>query len=339
MRQRLWALSLACVLVFAGCGTLFEPTAAVVNGHKITVPQVDAVGKRFSHSSRYQELAKDGGEDEARRQLEQSYLASLISRNVLEAAAKTEGVEVTDDEVTTQIETIKKNFKTDEEFTKALVDEGVDEAELPDLIRGQILEAKLHQKVVDSATAPQADVSAYYDNHIDDYRQIRVSHILLKKKPLAQQLSAQLQSTPAPQRKALFVRLAKKHSTDPTTGPKGGDLGLAPASKYVPLFAAAIEALDVNEVSDPVKTQFGYHVILVTERVTKSFEQVRASIERQLAGAQGDKTWSEYIKNAYEAADIRVNPRYGVLDISTRQITDTPPEDVPGSDVQPTPSA
>jgi foldase protein PrsA len=334
-RAKLWAAALVGALALAGCGTLFEPTAAVVNDHKITVKEVDAVGERFTESSRYKELAKDGGQEEARRQIEQTYLASLISRNILEGLAKAEGIEVTEAEVTDQIATIKKSFASQEEFDKALGDEGVTMTELPDLVRGQILEAKLRQKVAEDAAATPAEVRAYYDSHIDDFRQIRASHILVKKRALADQLSKRLQNTPVSSRAQLFAKLAKKNSIDTGSGPKGGDLGLAPSSKYVPSFAAALEALDVNEVSDPVQSQFGYHVILVTEKVTQSFAEAKASIEKQLATEQGDKAWTDYITKAYEDADIRVNPRYGVLDTSTRRITDTPPEDVPGSDVQP----
>jgi peptidyl-prolyl cis-trans isomerase SurA len=134
------------------------------------------------------------------------------------------------------------------------------------------------------------------------------------------------------------VSLAKQYSKDPQTGPKGGDLGVSASNKYVPSFAAAIEALKVHEVSDPVKTRFGYHLIFLAQRLTRSLASVRSSIVNILKAPAADKAWSAWLEAAYADADVRVNPRYGELDVASRTIVDTPAEDVPGADVQPTPS-
>ncbi|MEA2499682.1 MAG: foldase protein PrsA, partial [Actinomycetota bacterium] len=264
-----------------------------------------------------------------------------ISHDIITAEAEAADIEVTDDEVQEQIDVIKQQFENEEAFQQALADQALEESQLPDLVKDQVLEMKLREQVVENISVSPAEVRSFYDENIGDYQQSRVSHILVKQKDeaLADRLAARLQSTPTGQRKALFAALAKQHSTDPTTGPKGGDLGLAPSSKYVPTFAAAIDALEVNEVSDPVSTQFGWHVIFVTKRVTASYPEVRASIEQQLEGPMADKAWTDWLREAYEDADVKVNPRYGELDIESRRVVDTEPQDVPGSDVEPTPSA
>ncbi|MEA2498994.1 MAG: hypothetical protein QOH26_1399, partial [Actinomycetota bacterium] len=246
MRLRFLAALAACALV-AGCGTLFEPTAATVNGHKITVERVDAAGEKFAASDRFTELAKEGEGDVLRRQFEQSFLTQLISHDIITAEAEAADIEVTDDEVQEQIDVIKQQFENEEAFQQALADQALEESQLPDLVKDQVLEMKLREQVVENIAVSPAEVRSFYDENIGDYQQSRVSHILVKEKDraLADRLAARLQSTPTGQRKALFATLAKQHSTDPTTGPKGGDLGLAPSSKYVPTFAAAIDALEV----------------------------------------------------------------------------------------------
>ena len=339
MRLRLFALSATIVLALGACGeTLFEPTAATVDGHKITIEQVDAAGDTFAATPRFKELAKDGSGDEIRRQFEQSYLSQQISHIVITGKAEELGVEASDDEVQQQIDSIKQNFGSDEEFEKALADQGIQLTQLPGLVRDQLLEQKLRDEVTkDVAVTPQ-ELRDYYDEHIADFQQSRVSHILVKKKPLADRLARELQALPRKQVEDRFATLAKQHSTDPGSAVKGGDLGLGPSSKYVEPFAKAVDALDVGVVSDPVQTQFGYHVILVTKKMTQSFAQARASIEAQLVGPEADKVWADWLKDAYEEADIRVNSRYGELDIETRRVIDTPDEDVPGVEGSETPS-
>ena len=341
MRLRSLAVLGACALVFAGCGTLFEPTAATVNGHKITIERVDAAGEKFVATPRFKELAQEGQGDEIRRQFEQSFLTQLISHDIITAEAEEAGIEASDEEVTEQIEVIKQNFENEEAFQKALADQALDEAQLPSLVRDQILEQKLHEQVVEDIEVTPEEISDYYDENITDYQQTRAAHILVKPKDeaLAGRLASQLQDTPVGERKALFAQLAKQHSIDPTSAKKGGDLGLAPSSKYVPSFAAAIDALELNEISDPVETQFGFHIILVTKRVTAPLSEASETIRTQLEGPKADKAWSDWLREAYEDADVKVNPRYGVLDIPSRRVVDADPQDVPGSDVEETPSA
>jgi parvulin-like peptidyl-prolyl isomerase len=341
MRLRSLAPIAALSLVFAGCGTLFEPTAAVVNEHKITVEQVDAAGERFAATDRFAELSKEGEGAEIRRQFEQSYLSQQISHDIITAEAEEAGVEATEAEVQEQIDALKQNFESEEAFQKAIADQGLVESALPDLVRDQVLETKLHDQVVEGVEVTDEEAQAFYQENIGDFTRSRVSHILIDTKDgvLAERLAQQLQSASPVARERLFVRLAKRYSIDTQTGPKGGDLGLAASSKYVPEFGAAIDSLDVGEVSDPVKTQFGLHIIFVANRVDTPFEVVSADIKQQLQDAKSDEAWRAWLKAAYEDAEVRVNPRYGQLDVETRSVIDTPAEDVPGADKRITPSA
>ncbi|MEA2460132.1 MAG: hypothetical protein QOH90_309 [Actinomycetota bacterium] len=340
MRLRIAALVGVASLALAGCGTLFEPTAAVVNGHKITVERVDAEGDAFEASPRFEELAKDAQAGVIRRQFEQSYLSQAISEDVIERAAAAEGVDATEEEVNAQIESIKKNFPTEKEFQAALAERVTSEAEFFRLVEDQILEQKLREKVTADSGPSESEIRSYYDAHRDEYRNVRVSHILVADKALAQSLSAQLQAAPVAERKKLFASLAKENSTDTQSAPKGGDLGFLPSNRLQPPpFAAAVEALKVNEVSDPVKSRFGYQVVLLVARIVRPLSAVRNSIENALGAPKADEAWTEWLKDAYADAEIRVNPRYGEFDVASRSVVDTPAEDVPGADVEATPSA
>jgi parvulin-like peptidyl-prolyl isomerase len=338
MRARALLAVIAVPLLLSGCGALFQPTAAVVNGKKITIEQIDSAGDKFAASDRFKQLAKNGQGDQIRRQFEQTYLSALISRAVIEPLAASEGVSVSDADVQQQIDSIKKNFPSDAEFQKALADQAVDEAQLPDLVRAQLLETRLRDKVTAASRVPVKDLRAYYQAHIDDYREVGVFRILLKGRALATQIALQLQGTPVPQRKALFQQLAKQDSKDPSSASKGGDLGVTALSRYKPALRDAIRGLRVNEVSDAIKSPFGFEVLMLVSRDAESFAKARSSIENQLMAPQADKAWTAYIHQAYLDAGIRVNPRYGQLDVASRQVVDTPGSDVPGSDIGPTPT-
>jgi parvulin-like peptidyl-prolyl isomerase len=195
--------------------------------------------------------------------------------------------------------------------------------------------------VAEEEGPPEAELRAYYNQHKDDFQEVRASHILLKSeqqaeaKKQADKLYAQLQKAPSSEVDALFASLAKKFSKDPGSGANGGDLGWADPAGYVESFGQATWTLPIGKVSRPVKTEFGYHLILVEGRRAQPFEAVRDQVATEIGGQSPDEAWQEWIVDAYRDADIEVNPRYGELDVTTQQVVDATAEDVPGAEESP----
>jgi hypothetical protein len=107
-----------------------------------------------------------------------------------------------------------------------------------------------------------------------------------------------------------------------------------------PAFEEAATRLPAGGVSEPVRTELGYEVILVKDRRPIPFEDVRADIIETLAGEERDEAWDEWLMQAYEDAEIEVNPRFGVLQEGTITIVDPQTSDLPGTeDVAPTETA
>jgi parvulin-like peptidyl-prolyl isomerase len=79
-----------------------------------------------------------------------------------------------------------------------------------------------------------------------------------------------------------FAALAKTESDDAQTGPKGGDLGTFRHSQMVPEFEQAAFSMAVGQVSEPVKSKFGYHIIKVEQHETKTFQEVRPELEKKM---------------------------------------------------------
>ena len=144
--------------------------------------------------------------------------------------------------------------------------------------------------IFDSLVLTEDELRQYYDANLSQYQtpgQVRASHILLRVDgDNEEEVAARAAELAAEARGgADFAALAREHSEDETNAGNGGDLGLFGRGRMVPEFENAAFALGVGEVSDPVRSPFGFHVIHVTEKqeeVTQPFAEVRGAIETVL---------------------------------------------------------
>jgi peptidyl-prolyl cis-trans isomerase C len=141
--------------------------------------------------------------------------------------------------------------------------------------RRQILVQSTLQKIVETDVTDEK-VKAYYESHKDEFRQVRASHIVVETEEQAQAVKKRAAGS------ADFAALAKEVSTDPSAQENGGDLGFFRKDQMVKPFADKAFAMKVSEISDPVKTEFGYHIIKVVE--TKDAEPLDALDPQTLNG-------------------------------------------------------
>jgi foldase protein PrsA len=320
------------VVGLAACGDAADPVAATVAGEKILVSEVDEAVDRFENTAQFEQLAQQGSTASARRQFEQAYLSQHIRRAVLAPKAEELGIEVTASDIDDELETIKSQFPSEEEFEKAVEERGFTMPELRDLVRDQLLEDRLRAEVTQEEGPSDQELRDYYDSHQEDYRQTQVQHILVEDMELGRRISERLQSAPAAKVGALFAQLAKKESTDASNANDAGRLGWVGAGDLVPEFEIAMDELDINEVSTPVRTQFGVHVIRVTGRRLQSFADVTEEINAQLSSQAQESAYQDFLQQAYEDAEVELNPRYGELDPTTGQVVNASADDVPGAD-------
>src|SRR5512139_91823 len=179
---------------------------------------------------------------------------------------------------------------------------------------------------------PEAEVRAYYEQNKSRYgtdEQRRASHILItpdggdkaaaKKK--AEQLLAQVKSKPGD-----FEKLARENSKDPGSAAQGGDLGFFGKGMMVKPFEEAVFKMKPGEVSDVVESDFGFHVIKLTEvkpAEIKPLEQVRADIERDLKTQQAQKEFAkaadQFTNLVYEQADS-LQPAADALKLKVQKV-------------------
>lgn len=182
-----------------------------------------------------------------------------------------------------------------QEARKRGVDRKPETRELIAFQTDNLLANALYRDIANSAKPDDAAARAYYDQHKGDYEQIKASHILIRfkgspvpLKPNQKDLTEQEALAKAQDlRKRLlagedFAKLATAESDDSTSAAKGGSLGSFSRGNMVPAFEQAAFSLPDGQISEPVKTQFGYHLIKVEGHTTQKFEDVQSSIEQRL---------------------------------------------------------
>jgi foldase protein PrsA len=162
-------------------------------------------------------------------------------------------------------------------------------------------------------------VKKYFEDHKAEFGQNCVSHILVKTKADADAVLARLKGGQD------FATVAKAVSIDTGSGAKGGDLGCNPKGAFVPEFDEAASTLPIGQLSEPVQTQYGFHIIRVEERKTVTYESAREQAKAAL-NAESQGAFRQFLQEAVSSARVTVDKRYGTFEPPA---TGQPPEVVP----------
>jgi parvulin-like peptidyl-prolyl isomerase len=336
--RRLFLLCLAALLVAPSCGELLDPAAAVVHGSKITVEEISEDLESFESSAEFERLSQQGDSQELKRQVEQQLLSQEIRRAVLAPKAEDLEVDVTEEEIQGRLDEIKADYESPGAFEEDLKEQGLTLEQVEQFVADNLLEEELRAKVTEDAGPTEEDIQGYYDQNQSSFEETEAQHILVNEESEAADIARQLQEASEDKIDDLFGKLAKRFSTDDSNSATAGELGFFRPGDFVAPFEKAAAKLEIGEISNPVETEFGWHVIRVTDRRVAPLEDVAADIESQLGEGAIDEAWDEFVRKAYEEADVKVNPRYGEFDEETFQVIDPTAEDVPGAEVPETPA-
>lgn len=182
-----------------------------------------------------------------------------------------------------------------EEARKRKVDQTPGIQQLIAIQTDNVLAGALAKRITDEIKADEPTLKAYYDAHKSQYEQVKASHVLIRfqgsrvpLKPNQKDLTdAEALAKATEIRKQIiaggdFAAIAKAESDDSGSGAQGGSLGSFPHGQMVAPFDQAAFSLPLGQISEPVKSPFGYHIIKVEEHNTKSFEEARPEIEKQI---------------------------------------------------------
>jgi hypothetical protein len=208
-------------------------------------------------------------------------------------------------------DTLVKMLVLAEEGHRRKLDEGAGYHTQVQLQSSNILAGLTYTEISKETKTPDEDVHKYYDEHKNEFEQVQARHILIRfqgssvpVRPGQKDLSdADALAKAQDIRKKLaaggdFAALAKEESDDAGSGANGGDLGFFHHGQMVPSFETAAFALKEGEISDPVKSQFGYHVIQVQAHKVKSLDEAKPEIEQRLAPQEAQKALQEMVRKA-----------------------------------------
>jgi peptidyl-prolyl cis-trans isomerase C len=174
-------------------------------------------------------------------------------------------------------------------------------------MRKRLVVQRLMREYQKPPTISDEEAKKYYDDNpgLFSTTQIKASHILVKDEDVARKLHAELVANPK-----AFAEKAKELSIDKTSGAKGGDLGKFGQGRMVPEFERAAFGLKPGQISEPVKTQYGWHIIMVTERdegERKPFDQVKDQIKTTLRNKQLQDSVQEKFAALKKAANVQID--------------------------------
>lgn len=284
--------------MLAACGG-GSAVVATVNGTEITSDDVEAL------------YAEDLGAVPA--ELFAENLRNTIVEFIVLAEAENQfGITITPEEIEAQVAEIRTQIEAQIEsqgqeltYEEFLAQEGFTEERIYRIAHQQLVADAVEQALLE-AEGPISDeeLSDRYDAALMDLTEACVSHILVETEEEALEAKARIEAGES------FADVAMDVGTDGTAA-NGGELGCSPLSNYVPEFAVGAYEAPLNETSEPVRSQFGYHLILVTERTTTPLEEAEANLRATAELERAGRLVQDWLLEVVGAAEVTIDEEYG----------------------------
>ena len=316
-------------LVLVGCDAA-EPVANVdsqarkivtFEGGSVTQGELD----EFLERSGFGDLPED---DPQYKAAVQQALPQLVGIEIAKAYAQEHNITVSDKEVDQEIAKIKEqvgdqarssgqDLSDQEAYEQALKQNNITEDQLREDIRENLPVQKVQERVAGNAEPSDKEIRNYYEQNKEAQfttpEQRCVRHILFNKdqKRKAKEVKQKLEDG------GDFAKLAKENSQDPGSAANGGDLGCLGRGDTVPEFEQAAFGAKQGEIVGPVKTEFGYHIIEVTDikpEQTRSLQEVRSQIKSQLSTNEQSEVFNKWVKEQKKKRDVMYLEGYGPPD-------------------------
>lgn len=357
----------ASAVLFAGCGLKSGETIIKVNDTNITQAQFDKMFEKQVGNSMISQLGiniKDSKNTFLYNLIKERVVNELIVKALLDEEIAKRDITVSNKDVEDAIKEIVDKVGSKDQLNNILKKNGISANEFKADLKEEIKMKKL-AKELGSSDVSDSEAQKFYNDNADKFKypdRVRASHILIsanpaeiaeivksdpKNKDLTEEqvqakVTEEMNAKKAKADKLLaqakadttqFAKLAKENSDDTTTAVKGGDLGFFAAQEMVPEFSKAAFALRPNSVSGVVQTQFGYHIIFVTDRMAagqEPFEKVKNEIKGYLANQKQLQLVDNLVESMKKNAKVEfVNKDYDPSTIRAdiqKQIKEGAPE-------------
>jgi parvulin-like peptidyl-prolyl isomerase len=307
------ALMILCLTtLLVGCDSnKADKAIAEVNGEKITQADFNALNAvLIADYENANGVTLDKKKDKTViDQIKTNTYDNLVLQKIIRQDAEKQGIKVNTDEVDEYVAYIKEsNNATDKEGYKTFLEKTkFTDKGLREYLETQQLNSNLAEKVTADVKVTDAEAQTFYNEHKDEFKDpggIQIYHIFVEDEKTAQDIIEKLNSG------GDFAALAKEYSIDTSNKDLGGDLGIINEdTNFVTEFKTAALALQPGEYTkQPVKSDYGYHIIKAGETKAayqKTFDESKEEIISQLTNDKKTTEYNAYIEKLKKNADIK----------------------------------
>jgi parvulin-like peptidyl-prolyl isomerase len=316
-------LAVVVVLLIAACGgggsaTLASNDVAVVGNQQVSKADLtNLLGRaKKSYQASKRPFPKPG--TAAYNTLQGQAVTFLLQRAEFAQKASDMGIHISNKQIDDRIDQLKKQFYggSEKKYEQTLKQQGLTPDQARQEVKAQLISEDLYNKITSNVHVSDKQVEDYYNTNKSLYQQKAsrdVRHILVSSKTLADKLYAELVAD----HEKNFAALAKKYSKDPGSAAQGGKLTVS-RGQTVPAFDKTAFSLKTGQLSKPVHTQYGWHIIQALSAIkppsVTPLSKVKASIRQQLEQQQKNQamtTWVDDVKKDYcKPGKVKYAPGY-----------------------------
>ncbi|MDU2582244.1 MAG: peptidylprolyl isomerase [Anaerococcus hydrogenalis] len=305
MNKKIIALVLATSFLFSACANDkakdkkengSNETQTSESAKKENLPD-DAVaivgGDKITKDSYKDEMSFYSAMLASQQQLKPSIVQMLVQDKLIADDMKKNNVKVDDKELDDKFLQYIQQFGGQEKFDKMLEDYNMSSDKFKETIKKDQIYQKHRDWFEKKHPVSDKDAKKYFDEHKETLAQVKASHILVADENTANEVKKKIDDG------ADFAELAKEYSKDTANSNKGGDLGYFTKDKMVKEFADKAFSMKKGEVSEPVKTSYGYHIIKVDDK-----KDTADSLKDDISKALNDKKYSDYLTKLFNKANV-----------------------------------
>lgn len=299
--------AVGCEMIQKTPEAIKNTVVAKVGDYKITKGEVDELVEPYL--AQYGDYENDESLSEQVQNLRVQGLNLLVEDKMLELKAEEMNVMPTQEEIDEQVQsTLDQMIETydgEDEFNTALENANLTLDEYKENvtknIKSNLIANKVSEELFKDVNITDEDVSNYYNENLDSYKSATVSHILIADETKAKEIREKAVNGED------FATLAKENSEDTGTAEDGGSLGTVAydTTSYVQEFTDAFKALGEGEISEPVKSTYGYHIIKVTDIKQKTLDEVKDDIKTTLENEKKNEIYETTIEQWKEEYKVK----------------------------------
>lgn len=257
--------------------------------------------------SRYDNQTLSNMTDETLAFLKNNVTEQLINSTLLFQYAKEQKITIPAEEINDEIDLIKNNFDSEEEFNEALRRNDLTINQLKDSLKNQMMIERAMEQEYEKIDITEEEIFQYYEDNKDYFfepENRKIRHILVENREEAENILNQLNDGLVD-----FDKLARDKSICPSSE-QGGDLGYITRGQMVKNFEEMSFSLEIGEISEITQTEYGYHVIKcddIQKEHQLTFEEARENIKNMLLSREKNEIIEILLANLREDANIRIH--------------------------------